>query len=462
MSGMTHDRHGSRVAHPASAITLRSVNSDGGDGTRGRRRAQTRPADRRAEILRHAVALFARQGFGGTTVRQIADAAQLLSGSLYHHFPSKEAMLLDVLDDFFADTLARHRATLARADDPIVALRGLIRGSLTMIAADPDVATVVVAECRRLAQTDRFRWLADRTEETSTMWRDVLADGVRSGRLRADLRPETTATLVQTGVWAMAHWYRAGGRYSPDEAADVLVDLLVRGIARPGSYRRRSLDRVLGGAAAAYSAVGVAPEAYASPASRMALLPDGADPRMRIGLAAGLLFEQQGYAVTTTRQIAELAAVPVGSLAHHIGSKERLLVDMVAGFFEELLAAFDKEETAHPAPTGRLEGLVARTVDALAGHGVAAVILLNEYTARAVPSLELSRLLGAVEGVWTRTLADGMRSGEFRGDLDPAFVQRVVRTAISTSSAAYRGMGVHDVAGMYQEIALGGMGARAN
>ncbi|WTW95318.1 TetR/AcrR family transcriptional regulator [Streptomycetaceae bacterium NBC_01309] len=431
------------------------------DGARGGSQTHARPADRRSQILRHACSLFARQGYGATTVRQIADAAQLLSGSLYHHFPSKEAMLLDILEEFFADALKRHRATLAATDDPIVALRGLIRGSLTVIAEDPEASIVVVGECRRLAQTERFRWLSERTAQTSAMWRSVMEQGVRTGVLRPDLRPETTAHLVQTGVWAMAQWYRGSGRYDPDEASGLLVDLFVRGIAKPGAYRSRPLGPILGTAGPARPAVGIDPGGYETPRARLArLLPDGADARMRIGYAAGLLFAQQGYTVTTTRQIAELAGVPVGSLAHHIGSKERLLAHMLTGFFQELLASFDKDAAARPAPTRRLEGLIARTVEALAGHGVASVILLNERATEDVPQSELYRLLGAVEGVWTRALADGMRSGEFRADLDPAFVQRVVRTAVSTSSGAYRGLGVHDVAGLYQEIALGGIGAR--
>ncbi|MCF2528183.1 TetR/AcrR family transcriptional regulator [Yinghuangia soli] len=433
------------------------MNSEGG----GRRRQQyVRPADRRSQILGHACVLFARQGYGGTTVRQIADAAQLLSGSLYHHFPSKEAMLLEIMEEFFAETLARHRASLAGTRDPVVALRGLIRNSLTVIAENPDASLVVVGECRRLAQTERFRWLAEQTAQTSAMWQGVMADGVRAGVLRPDLRPETTARLVQTGVWAMAQWYRSGGRYDPDEAADVLVDLFVRGIARPEAYRSRSLGEILGPARAAGAAVGVDPGRYGTLAARMALVPDGADARMRIGYAAGLLFAQQGYAVTTVRQIAELADVPLGSLAHHIGSKERLLAEMLTGFFQELLTAFDKDAVAAPGPLERVEGLIASTVEVLAGHGVAAVILLNERSAEDVPRAELNSLLGSVEGIWTRAIADGIGAGRFRADLDPAFVQRVVRTAISTSSGGFRGIGVRDVAGLYQEIALAGIGAR--
>ncbi|MDI2128846.1 TetR family transcriptional regulator [Yinghuangia seranimata] len=372
-------------------------------------------------------------------------------------------MLLDIMEDFFADTLTRHRATLAAAaDDPVVALRGLIRSTLSVIARDPDTALVVVGECRRLAQTERFGWLAERTAETSGMWRRVLEDGVRSGAFRADLRPATTAHLVQTAVWAMAQWYRGDGRYGPDEASGIVVDLFLGGLAASEAYRTRGLDAILGGARPSRPAVGVAPKAFGTPEERMGRMavPGTGDARARIAYAAGVLFAQQGYAVTTIRQIAELAGVPVGSVAHHIGSKERLFAQMMNGFFRELREGFERDAALGPTPIARIEGLVRHTVDTLADHGVVAVILINERW-EDLPTGELDMLFGYVDAVWTQAFADGMSAGVLRDGLDAAFAQRVVRSAISTSSGAFRGMGVADVAGLYQEIALAGIGARA-
>ncbi len=50
-------------------------------------------SERRDEILAIAAQLFAERGFAATTVREIADAAGILSGSLYHHFDSKASMV---------------------------------------------------------------------------------------------------------------------------------------------------------------------------------------------------------------------------------------------------------------------------------------------------------------------------------------------------------------------------------
>ena len=55
---------------------------------------------RRSELLAIAAGLFAERGFKNTTVRDIADAAGILSGSLYHHFDSKESMVDEIMRPF--------------------------------------------------------------------------------------------------------------------------------------------------------------------------------------------------------------------------------------------------------------------------------------------------------------------------------------------------------------------------
>lgn len=62
-----------------------------------------------------AADLFAQKGYRATTVREIADAAGILSGSLYHHFDSKESIGDEILSGFINDVLADYRAAVASA-----------------------------------------------------------------------------------------------------------------------------------------------------------------------------------------------------------------------------------------------------------------------------------------------------------------------------------------------------------
>lgn len=60
---------------------------------------------RRGELLELAAAMFAERGLRATTVRDIADGAGILSGSLYHHFASKEEMVDELLRGFLGGPL---------------------------------------------------------------------------------------------------------------------------------------------------------------------------------------------------------------------------------------------------------------------------------------------------------------------------------------------------------------------
>ncbi len=65
------------------------------------RRKQARSKASFEKMLRTALELFSSQGFGATTMRQIADRSGLSMGNLYHHFPNKEAMFQRLLEDYW-------------------------------------------------------------------------------------------------------------------------------------------------------------------------------------------------------------------------------------------------------------------------------------------------------------------------------------------------------------------------
>src|SRR3954453_4505468 len=76
------------------------------------------PSERRDHLVKLAAELFARKGFQATTVREIADEAGILSGSLYHHFDSKETIVDEVLSTFLDDLVARYRTAIGSGADP--------------------------------------------------------------------------------------------------------------------------------------------------------------------------------------------------------------------------------------------------------------------------------------------------------------------------------------------------------
>ena len=75
------------------------------------------PRDRHDQILAAAAELFARKGVAATTVREIADQVGILSGSLYHHFDSKEAMVDEILLPYLKDLGEACTRVTARSAD---------------------------------------------------------------------------------------------------------------------------------------------------------------------------------------------------------------------------------------------------------------------------------------------------------------------------------------------------------
>ncbi|HWC81089.1 MAG TPA: helix-turn-helix domain-containing protein, partial [Pseudonocardiaceae bacterium] len=80
-------------------------------------------------MLALSATLFAQRGFVSTTVRDIADAAGILSGSLYHHFDSKESMVDEILRTFLDDLFGRYREIIAAGLGPREALEAIVVAS---------------------------------------------------------------------------------------------------------------------------------------------------------------------------------------------------------------------------------------------------------------------------------------------------------------------------------------------
>src|SRR5437764_15234978 len=111
---------------------------------------------RRDELLALAARLFADRGFRATTVRDIADAAGILSGSLYHHFDSKESMIDEILSGFLDGFARKAQAVVDAGDDPVETLRGLVTLAFDAVAEDSTAVAVMQNGVGFLLQFRRF------------------------------------------------------------------------------------------------------------------------------------------------------------------------------------------------------------------------------------------------------------------------------------------------------------------
>ena len=85
---------------------------------------------KRSEIAQKAIAVLAKRGFQATTIQEIADAAGLGKGTIYHYFKTKEEILLVVSEQIFHETERSFGAALFRIDEPMEKLAALIEEAL--------------------------------------------------------------------------------------------------------------------------------------------------------------------------------------------------------------------------------------------------------------------------------------------------------------------------------------------
>ncbi|MCG8927029.1 TetR/AcrR family transcriptional regulator [Lentzea sp. DG1S-22] len=186
---------------------------------------------RRAELLELAAKMFADRGYGQTTVRDIADAAGILSGSLYHHFDSKESMVDEILRTFLDGLFTRYREIVEAGAGPKKTLKALVVASFEAIDTRHAAVAIYQNEAKHLAPLERFSYIEDRSAEFRKLWTVLLEEGISAGVFRADLDVDVAYRFIRDTVWVAVRWYRPDGDLSAETVADQYLAILLDGIA---------------------------------------------------------------------------------------------------------------------------------------------------------------------------------------------------------------------------------------
>ncbi len=186
---------------------------------------------RRTELLRVSADLIADKGFAKTTVRDIGDAADLLSGSLYYYFDSKEEIveqlmqrLLDFLWTSYADVVASDAA-------PREKLAGIIRVSMQAMDLYNSEVRIFQNESQLMADNERFHAMAAKSEDFQAMVTGLLVAGGALKEFRQDMHVDVVFRFIRDSMWPIVHWYRPGGELGIDQVVDDYLTMLFDGVA---------------------------------------------------------------------------------------------------------------------------------------------------------------------------------------------------------------------------------------
>lgn len=162
------------------------------------------PNGARGRLLTEAARLFREKGYERTTVRDLAAAVGIQSGSLFHHFRTKEEILKAVMVETIRLNTALMQAALEAAESSRDKLRGLVRAELESINGQTGEAmAVLVFEWRSLSAASQAEVLELR-DIYEALWLDVLEALKSEGALEADpfvVRRMLTGALSWTVTW---------------------------------------------------------------------------------------------------------------------------------------------------------------------------------------------------------------------------------------------------------------------
>jgi len=185
---------------------------------------------RRDELLDLAATMFAERGLRATTVRDIADSAGILSGSLYHHFKSKEQMVEEVLRDFLDWLFERYAEIVAGESDPLERVKGLFMTSFEAIEHRHAQVVIYQDEAKRLSSLPQFEFVEARNREQRRMWVDVLKQGVAEGRFRPDIDVDLVYRFIRDTTWVSVRWYQPGGPLTAEQVGQQYLSIVLGGI----------------------------------------------------------------------------------------------------------------------------------------------------------------------------------------------------------------------------------------
>src|SRR5260221_6969932 len=191
----------------------------------------TESVGRRDLILTTAAEMFARKGIRSTTVRGIADAVGVLSGSLYHHFDSKDAIVQEILMGFLEAIRIRYGEVLARGQGAARSLHDIVLTSLQLAREQPDATAIYQNELQYLRERPRFKEVQAAAADVQGIWLGVMEQGVADGSFRDDIAPRIFHRLGRGAGWPSRRGHPPGSRYSTAPPAGAITSIFPAGFS---------------------------------------------------------------------------------------------------------------------------------------------------------------------------------------------------------------------------------------
>ena len=184
------------------------------------------PSSAKGRLLQAAATLFKEKGYERTTVRDLGKAVGIQSGSLFHHYPNKEAILRAVMEETILLNTELMKAALSQSHKPEDKVLALIQCELESVMGETGAAmTVLVYEWRSLNAENQQHILQLR-DIYENLWISALTAAKESGSVVID--PFVLRRLLTGALSWTVNWYRQEGDLTIDQLAQMALSLAIK------------------------------------------------------------------------------------------------------------------------------------------------------------------------------------------------------------------------------------------
>lgn len=186
-------------------------------------------------ILSSALECFMEQGYHGTTIRQVAARAGLSVPGLYHHYPSKHALLVALMSHAMLDLWTRSQLALTEAGATVPRQFDLLVECLVLFhARRRELAFIAYGEIRSLNGTARSEHIAARDRQQRLM-DSIIQQGVETGIFSTHY-PREASTAIITMCTGVAQWFQPDGPLSPEELVERYREIAAKAVGQTMSF----------------------------------------------------------------------------------------------------------------------------------------------------------------------------------------------------------------------------------
>jgi AcrR family transcriptional regulator len=196
----------------------------------------------RESILAAAVKLFAEYGYHAAPLRDIARLAGIQAASIYHHYPNKQSLLVEIMETYMQRLNNGLERILREYDDPLRRLQEAVTHHISLHTNYKAEFFIIDTEIRALEGENRTYILSLRNRYEELI-QELLQDGMQRGVFRqSDIK--VTSFAVITLCTEVAIWFRAQGRLSVQQVINIYLQIIMQGLLNDNEARQQ-LEAIL-------------------------------------------------------------------------------------------------------------------------------------------------------------------------------------------------------------------------